>query len=54
MITVIGGLETHFFFMHSEKALEEIAFSILEETDYKIIELVVRGEKAYESSGIVC
>ena len=31
--------------MHSEKALEEIAFSVLEETDYKIIDLVVRGEK---------
>ena len=31
--------------MHSEKALEEIAFSVLEETEYKIIELVVRGEK---------
>lgn len=39
------GWETHFFFMHSEKELEEIAFSVLEETEYKIIELVVRGEK---------
>ncbi len=39
------GWETHFFFMQSENELEEIARSVIDETDYEIIDLIVRGEK---------
>ncbi len=39
------GWETHFFFMQSENAIEEIVRSVIEETDYKIIDLIIRGEK---------
>ena len=39
------GCETHFFFMQSEKEFEEIVRSVIEETDYKVIDLVIRGEK---------
>ncbi len=39
------GWETHFFFMEIENTLEQIVSGYFESSDYKIIDLVIRGEK---------
>ena len=39
------GWETHFFFMEKENELKQLIEDYFEESDYKIIEFIFRGEK---------
>lgn len=45
MKDIMVGCETHFFFMEIENELKEILVGYFAESDYKVIESVLRGEK---------
>ncbi len=44
-VDIMVGCETHFFFMETERELQNLVNEYFENSGYKVIETVIRGEK---------